>query len=397
MTHTDRSTAVLSRPSSILAPEPGTTAELVFADADTGFSGRIAASWHTDRSDDPGWVADVVGSLRPGERAVCAFSFEDDQPAVAHHLTELRPIPGGIAGLRDQLAVAAAASPTEPRTHRVSEHPSAQDYAAAVTDALDRIDGGTLAKVVLGRGLEVACDPSVPAAEMLYRLAGGVDGTPAGRYLYAVPVTPDELLLGASPELLVRRRGNRVDAMPLAGSLPRSVATSRAAATEHLLSSGKDLAEHAHVVQDLVQRLSEVCHDVRAEAPEVIGTDSMWHLGTRISATPAPRSLTDPAASALALARLVHPTPAVGGVPLTAALATVVELEAAPRGWFAGAVGWVDADGDGEFALTLRSGLLAGPRLRLWAGAGIVAGSDVATEVRETAAKLTTMTRAVGL
>ena len=101
--------------------------------------------------------------------------------------------------------------------------------------------------------------------------------------------------------------------------------------------------------------------------------------------------------SALRLAQLLHPTPAVGGVPTAAASEVIADLEGDLRDWFAGCVGWVDAEGNGEFAITIRAAVIDGPRLRLFAGAGIVAGSDPALEVRETGAKLATMARVTGL
>lgn len=376
---------------------PSTLGDLFFADANRVLAGEVSRTWACERSDDPGWIADVLGALAPEDVAVAGFSFEDDQPAVAHQIEHLRHIEGGMRGVAQQLV--RHPDMATPRHHRVTEHPSPEAYGQAVAAALSSISEGHLEKVVLGRGLEVLSDPPLQAGEVLAQLAGGQDGTPAGRYLYALPVPGHEnpLLIGASPELLVRRQGNLVEAMPLAGSLPRSVVADRRQATELLTSSAKDRAEHAHVVTDLVTRLREVCADVHAAPQQVIATDSMWHLATPIAATLASGSLDDPSCSALALARLVHPTPAVGGVPVDQARTRIAELETGPRSWFAGAVGWMNAAGDGEFALTLRSGLLSGSRLNVWAGAGIVAGSEPALEVRETGAKLSTMTKAVGL
>ncbi|NHA00426.1 hypothetical protein G5V59_11040 [Nocardioides sp. W3-2-3] len=186
--------------------------------------------------------------------------------------------------------------------------------------------------------------------------------------------------------MLVRRDGLEISCTPLAGSVPRSTDPAedarRAAA---LQQSGKDLAEHAFVVEAIVHALKEVCEEIEYPAtPELLSTDTVWHLATPISAR-----LADGAdgPSALRLAQLLHPTPAVGGVPTAAANAVIADLEGDLRDWFAGCVGWVDASGDGEFAITIRAAVMDGPRLRLFAGAGIVAGSDPASEVRETGAK----------
>lgn len=392
---------------------PEALGEVFFADAAQLVAGRIDTTWRTPRSDEPTWVTQVLRGLAPGERAVAAFSFEPDRPAVAHRISPIDSAATTDSVLTPQATtgmsvVAAALQPRPdapagqtPRKHWVREHPETSQYADLVREALSRIHDGAVEKVVLGRCLEVLCDPPMTAREVLHQLAGGTDGTPAGRYLYAVPTgdpaADTATLVGASPELLLRRRGDRVESMPLAGSLPRRPGLDRSGATHLLMASVKDRAEHQHVVTDLQTRLGQVCEEVEVHDVEVIATDSMWHLATRITARLRPASLDDPDCSALALARLVHPTPAVGGVPSRTACDLIADLEPTPRGWFGGAVGWIEAGGDGEFALTLRSGLLRGAALDLWAGAGIVAGSDPDTEVAETGAKLSTMTAAVGL
>jgi isochorismate synthase len=203
-------------------------------------------------------------------------------------------------------------------------------------------------------------------------------------------------LLGASPELLVRRRGERLVSLPLAGSIPRAAdPVEDRQRAEDLQHSTKDLAEHSFVVDEIVEALSRVCRRVEADPrPRLVSTDTLHHLGTRISAelaVPDHRGL-----SALHLAQLLQPTPAVGGVPRSAALDVIAQLES-DRGPLTGAVGWVDGSGDGEFAVTIRAGVLDGERLRLYAGAGIVAGSDPESELRETGAKLATMLKAVGV
>ena len=204
------------------------------------------------------------------------------------------------------------------------------------------------------------------------------------------------ILVGASPELLVRREGLEISCTPLAGSVPRAADPEEdARRAAGLQQSGKDLAEHAFVVEAIVHALKEVCVEIEYPAtPELMSTDTVWHLATPIHARLAD---TADGPSALRLAQLLHPTPAVGGVPTAAANAVIADLEGDLRDWFAGCVGWVDGNGDGEFAITIRAAVMDGPRLRLFAGAGIVAGSDPASEVRETGAKLATMARVTGL
>ncbi|HEY1135188.1 MAG TPA: chorismate-binding protein, partial [Nocardioides sp.] len=204
-------------------------------------------------------------------------------------------------------------------------------------------------------------------------------------------------VVGASPELLVARTGAAVRSTPLAGSVPRAAdpredARRRAA----LVASAKDADEHRVVVDAVAAALAPVCAElVVPERPEVVGTDTMWHL-----ATPVRGRLTDPPdprCSVLHLAQALHPTPAVCGEPRAAAYALVEALEPRERGALTGVVGWVDGRGDGVAALVIRSAVVGSDGVRLYAGAGIVAGSDPEAEVRETAAKLRTMARALGV
>ncbi|QAY71920.1 isochorismate synthase [Xylanimonas protaetiae] len=325
----------------------------------------------------------MTASLGAGERAVVALPFEHGGTAVAHRV---RP--------EADSADVADVPPPAPSAHAATPEPSEAAYAARVTAALGLIAAGDLRKVVLGRWVDVVSDPPLDPRAVVARL---LDRRP-GRYVFGVPLTADAagpVLLGASPELLVRRTGDVVTCFPLAGSVPRSADEREdARRAAGLGRSAKDLAEHAFVVDAITAALAPVCVEVDVPArPVVVSTDTLHHLGTPVRARLAPGTT---GWSALHLALLLHPTPAVGGVPTTAALDAIAALEPGPRGPLAGAVGWVDAAGDGEFAVTIRAGVLDGPTLRLFAGAGIVAGSDPAAEVRETGAKLATMMTAVG-
>jgi isochorismate synthase len=190
------------------------------------------------------------------------------------------------------------------------------------------------------------------------------------------------------------QRGAQVLAHPLAGSARRSadpVQDERAAQT--LLASAKDHDEHRHVVEAIVDGLSPYCSHIDAQARPVLhATATMWHLGTRIHAT-----LKDPRVPAAALLAQLHPTPAVCGTPQQAALQRIRELEPVPRGFYAGAVGWLDAQGDGDWYVAIRCARLQGTQLRLYAGAGIVAGSQPQAEVAETAAKFAALLNALGV
>lgn len=331
---------------------------------------------------DESWADGVVASLAPGQWAVGALPFAPGGPAVMHVVTGSGQPPVPVV-------------PNPARRHVVTPSPTREEYADRVRDALSRIAAGRLEKVVLGRSLDVISEPPLTPQEVLGRLMV----TRPGRYLFSVPLTADlvdgPVLVGASPELLVRRRGAEVSCLPLAGSVPRSPdAEEDARRADALLASAKDLDEHAFVVDQIVAALSPVALELEADpTPQLLATDTLWHLATSIRARIEPGG-----PSALHLARLLHPTPAVGGVPTAAALAAIDEIEGpGVRGPMAGAVGWVDGAGDGEFAVAIRAGVLHGDHLRLFAGAGIVAGSDPDAEVRETSAKLDTMARVVGL
>ncbi|MER5298803.1 isochorismate synthase [Streptomyces lasiicapitis] len=279
----------------------------------------------------------------------------------------------------------------------VTPRPEPARYAESVRRALELIGRGDLSKVVLARGLELTADTPVWVPALLARL---VRADPAA-YAFAVDVTAPgdpapRTLVGASPELLVSRRGATVVANPLAGSAPRSgdeaVDRERIA---RLRDSAKDLGEHAHTAAQVAEVLGKFCVDLEVpEGPEVIGTPTMWHLSTRITGRLADPA--DPACSALGLAEALHPTPAVCGVPEAGALAAIADLEPEERGYFAGMVGWTGLDGDGEWAVTIRSAEVCDRTVRLFAGAGIVEGSDPDAEVAETGAKFRTLLRALG-
>lgn len=358
---------------------------LLFATGDEAYvADRVLRTWTTPDGADPGWADEITGALQPGERAIGALSFAAGAPGIFHQVVgSERPLRSPVTPHRD-------------RTYDVREFPTAEAYADMVRAVLAKIEAGLVRKVVIGRCLDVISDPPLEPAEVIDRLLV----TRPGRYVFSVPLAESldggPLLVGASPELLVSREGDRISCTPLAGSVPRSSDpdedTRRASA---LRESDKDLAEHAFVVDAIVHALKEVCVDVEPPTgPTLLATDTVWHLASPITAR-----LEDPATgpSALRLAQMLHPTPAVGGVPAAAAAAAIADLEGDLRAYFAGCVGWVDGTGDGVFAITIRAAVIDGPRMRLFAGAGIVAGSDPDSEVRETGAKLETMTKVAGL
>ncbi|MDM7883735.1 isochorismate synthase [Curtobacterium sp. RHCKG23] len=248
-------------------------------------------------------------------------------------------------------------------------------YAAAVADAVRRIAAGEADKVVLARDLVGTLPPGADRRAVLLDLAAA--------YPQCVTFAVDGLV-GATPETLARTDGTELSARVLAGSAARGTdpASDRAAA-EALASSAKDVEEHGFAIASLLQALRPIATDLRADPePFRLQLPNLWHLATDVRAT-LPVGTTS-----LDVADALHPTAAVAGTPTNVAVRLVAELEGVDRGRYAGPVGWLGANGDGEWMLALRSARIdADGTVRAWAGAGIVAGSDPAREVAETALK----------
>ncbi|WP_018159078.1 isochorismate synthase MenF [Smaragdicoccus niigatensis] len=273
----------------------------------------------------------------------------------------------------------------------VAENPTPAEHSARVAGAIERIRAGELEKVVLARSIDVAANAAIDPVDFALHAAVRY---PTGN-VFAVDLSAagsdhvGTTLIGASPEVLVSRRGRSVTLKPLAGSTPRGTdPESDEANAQKLLDSDKNLEEHAYVIEYLRDRLSGVCTEIDVPAgPILASTPHVWHLATPIRAT-----LAEPATTALDLAALLHPTPAVGGTPTDSALEAIREIEG-DRGFYAGAVGWCDAQGDGDWIVSIRCAVLSpnGFHARLYAGGGIVASSDPADELAETTAKLRTL------
>lgn len=259
---------------------------------------------------------------------------------------------------------------------QLRERPDVAGYELAVAAAIERIHASELRKVVLARTIEVEAGRELDPRRLAHRLRA----VNPDAYTFAAPVEGG-VLVGASPELLVSRQGLVVRSNPLAGSAPRSGDPDEDRANaEALRASAKDREEHAIVVEAVVSTLRPFCEELTWDLePVLLETPNVWHLSTRFVGR-----LTEPAPSVLDLALALHPTPAIAGTPTDAALAAIAELEPFDRGAYAGPVGWVDATGDGEWAIALRCALLDGSRATLYAGAGIVADSEPASEAEET-------------
>ncbi|MDI1261533.1 isochorismate synthase [Aquabacterium sp.] len=261
-------------------------------------------------------------------------------------------------------------------------------YCGNVEKALRQIEAGHLDKVVLSRSRKLLAQVDVP------RLVQRLMPRNLMGYTYAINLEDSDLpshartLVGASPELLLRKRDRHVVSHPLAGSIPRSAdALEDQRRAARLLESAKDLREHAYVVDAVAHTLAPYCRTlIVPPAPTLVSTPTMWHLGTRIVG-----ELKDEDASALELALALHPTPAVCGHPNAAAKNFIRQHEGFDRAYFAGLVGWTDLRGDGEWAVTIRCAEVTPQHATLYAGAGVVSGSDPQREWAETEAKMATM------
>jgi salicylate biosynthesis isochorismate synthase/menaquinone-specific isochorismate synthase len=284
---------------------------------------------------------------------------------------------GRVAGLREEPLPLIDPHPTgRPRIR--SAHPPGE-FERAVAAATERIGRGEMSKVVLAREVCVsAARAHGPAA-----VFGALREVFPSCFCFCCG-TPEAAFLGASPELLVRRSGAAASTVALAGSTRRS---SDPSVDDHLgeqlLRSDKDRREQQIVAERIVRALRP--HAVWVEAadePEVVKVANIQHLATPVIAQLAESH------SAVELAGMLHPTPAVGGEPWPGAAETIRDLERMDRGWYAGPVGWMDATEDGEFCVALRSALLRDREAHLYAGVGVVAGSDPAAELAETEVKL---------
>ncbi len=296
---------------------------------------------------------------------------------------------GYIRALKERLlAVAAEFRSEEPILQRAVRLESDRAaWYAAVEEALAAIGQGKLLKVVLARALELAAPHPVDPIRVLFHLRRGNSGA----RVFLFEPTCGSVLLGAAPETLAACAHGVFHATAVAGSAPAgSTPEETESLARSLLESQKDRREHSYAVDDIVERLRPLAEQLLIDPePSVLALPGIQHLESRI------RARVRPGAHILDLLDALHPTPAVCGYPREAALEFLMRREVSRRGWYAGPVGWFDAHGNGMFLPALRSAISSGGRWRLFAGAGIVPGSEPSLEWRETTMKLGTVLKAL--
>ena len=320
----------------------------------------------------------------PGQLVVPRFTVTQDRAGAAW-LTERVDSPAWEP-LLDEVSL-----PTqEPQSIRsVAYQPTPEEYAHQVALAVEILRRKELDKVVLARAVSGSVPEPIDPAAIAQRLRTREPHCT----IYSLPLPDGRRFVGASPELLARRTGPSIELHPLAGTiaLPANVAPDDY--ENWLLGSTKNLREHELLVNDLVSRLRDDYEDLVADAsPSIVALRTVAHLGTWITGEhQGPGSAPD----ALSILRLLHPTAAVGGIPREAAAALIARLEPHARGHYAGPVGWLDAEGDGEWWIGIRGVMVGATNFEAWAGAGIVSESDPIAEREETRDKLASVLSSV--
>ncbi|WP_265446166.1 isochorismate synthase [Flexivirga meconopsidis] len=398
--------------------DPGDLVSVIPADADSpvswlrdgdGFVGwGVAAGIHTGGTarfaEAEQWWSDVVGSAvvrsevdLPGSGLVAvgsfAFSAASDAGGVLH-------VPATVVGRRNGVAwvtsISAAPELSGAPVIRSAEKPlppvisgsrdgalTGDEWARAVGAAVRRIQSGALDKVVMARDVVVTADGPIDPRHLLARLTSAYANT----WTYSV-----DGLIGATPEMLLRREKGLVTSRILAGTIRRTGDDERdLTLAASLARSSKDLEEHEYAVRSVADALSPHCSSMNVpESPFVLHLPNVMHLATDVA------GVLREDVSSLTLAASLHPSAAVCGTPTLAARDLIAELEQMDRGRYAGPVGWLDASGDGEWGIALRCGHLEKPsQIRLFAGCGIVAGSQPDAELTESEAKLVPMRQAL--
>lgn len=337
-------------------------------------------------------------SFSPAQFVLPHFQYTCDKGksylTITARIPILENVEESLNGLRDAL-MARLATPLshQPRPIQVANlrYPmSADQWEQAVHSAVSAIHDEQIEKVVLSRVCEARTDQPIDAAAVLTYL----DKHYRDCYRFIFEPVPNHTFFGATPELLVRKRENTVETMALAGSAARARDEEHdQALAKALLTSNKDRHEHQLVVNSIRAKLeSEVEMLFVPDSPVMLKLSNIQHL-----LTPIEGQLLNPQTNILSLVRLLHPTPAMGGVPADRALAFLRRVELVPRGWYAAPIGWLDARNEGVFAVAIRSAVTQHHRAWLYAGAGIVGDSEPDKEWAETALKFRPMLGALGV
>jgi menaquinone-specific isochorismate synthase len=371
----------------------GCAVRLAWPGGDPAASGRaVAAALAAVEADDevglPGCGAVAFGALpftpgAPGELVVPAVvaGRSDDG---TRWITTIGGEAGNPEGAPSRVALVATAERlAPPRRFTVAAERHADDWCALVERATKAMAGGALEKVVLARQIDVTADRSIDRGPVLERLRAAYPGC---------HIVSIDGFLAASPELLVSVSGDVVRSHPMAGTAPRGgdpTTDQRLAAS--LLASTKDRQEHQITIDMVHDTLLPWCSYLDYEAePSVVAVANVQHLATLVEGR-----LSQPAPPVLELVAALHPTPAVAGWPRAEAIAWIAAHEGFDRGRYAGTAGWADGAGNGTWAVSVRCAELDGSSARAWAGNGIVADSDPATELAETRAKLQALLSAI--
>jgi menaquinone-specific isochorismate synthase len=396
-------TVTLADPGDLLAGLPSSSVSAWIHEGDglvgLGEAARLTIPAGEDRfATGEKWLAELFDAARvydavkvPGTGPVAFGSFTFDPASDGSVLIVPAVVTGRRAGVAwrttisangdaPDIAYSASTSPAELRWSDGSL--TAPDWERVVAAAVARIKAGELHKVVLARDLQAYASADIDVRVLLARLAGRSPGC----YTFACAG-----LVGATPELLIQRDGRDVRSLVLAGTMARggSKADDDALAAA-LLASAKNAEEHRYSVESVRDLLAPLCTELAVDpGPFLLQTADYRHLATSVS------GVLSRDASALALAASLHPTAAICGTPTDVAMELIRELERMDRGRYSGPVGWVDARGNGEWGIALRCGEIDGRRARLFAGCGIVAGSQPEAELAETETKFRPMRRAL--
>ena len=336
-------------------------------------------------------VANSVHGSGTGPVLFASFSFDRNQESVL-------VIPRVVVGKRGKDSwmtwIGDGPQPTLPETAPEYAQNSftfnegtltSEEWMHRVARAIARIDRGDVEKVVLARDINVQAEKTIDPRAVLSRLAENYPST----WTFAV-----DGLIGATPELLLRLSRGMVTSRVLAGTIPKTGDDARdLALAGSLARSSKDLEEHEYAVRSVADALEPFCSSTNVpESPFVLHLANVMHLATDVTG-----ALLETAqhVDAFSLLKSLHPSAAVCGTPRNIAFDIIDEIEGMNRGRYAGPVGWIDARGDGELGIALRSGQIDGDQIRIFAGCGIVGGSDPEVELAESNAKFSAMRSAL--